>query len=184
MKTSNRVLMAALGFCAACHDAGTSTPGPAKGVTVASVVVSSAAFSADSPIPVDYACDGPDQSPQLSWTAMPDSVKSIAIVVEDPDAPNGTFTHMLVWNMKPGTRQVGAGGSGGLGGGAFGTNDFNRAAYSGPCPPKGKVHHYRFNVYGLDTMLTLKPSDKRDALDHAMSAHVVAQGTLVGTYEH
>lgn len=179
-----RFVIAALVGVAGCRDASTTAPGPANGTVVASIAVSSAAFAAGSPIPKDYTCDGADQSPELSWTAMPDTAKSIAIVVDDPDAPNGTFTHWLLWNVKPGSRMLGAGGNAGLGGGVSGTNDFDRAAYRGPCPPKGNVHHYRFRVYGLDAMMPLKPTDKRSALDRAMNTHVVAQGELTGTYEH
>lgn len=166
-----------------CRDASVS-PGPPAGKTVAQVVVSSAAFAAGSSIPPQYTCDGTGESPQLAWTAMPDAAKSAVLVVDDPDAPHGTFTHWIVWNIAPATRTIGTASNGGLGGGVNGTNDFDRVGYGGPCPPKGQLHHYRFTVYGLDKKLDLRPSDKRADLDRAMSSHVVAQGTLVGTYRH
>jgi Raf kinase inhibitor-like YbhB/YbcL family protein len=171
--------------CLGCKDAGGSPPVPANGATPASLTVSSGAFSADSPIPTDNTCDGVNQSPQLSWTAVPTTVKSIAVVVDDPDAPSGTFTHWIVWNIKPEMRLLGPGGGGGLGGGQQGTNDMDKVGYSGPCPPKGKVHHYRFTVYGLDTTtLNLRASDRRPDLNRAINNHILAQGTLVGTYQH
>lgn len=171
-------------FLVACHDTASSAPSPAKGVTPASISVSSVAFSAGGAIPVAHTCDGPGQSPELSWTAMPDSATTIAIVMDDPDAPKGTFTHWIVWNITKDTRQLGAGGNGGLAGGIAGTNDFGEVGYGGPCPPKGTLHHYHVKIYGLDAKLSLRQSDKRSDLDHAMNGHVVAQGELVGTFQH
>ena len=166
-----------------CRDASVS-PGPPPGKTAQSLVVSSSAFPAQSPIPAAYTCDGTDQSPELAWTTVPDGTKSIAIVVDDPDAPHGTFTHWIVWNISPGARSLGTGGNGGLSGGISGTNDFDRVGYSGPCPPKGQLHHYRFTVYALDAQPTLRQSDRRADVDKALAGHVVAQGTLVGTFQH
>jgi len=173
------VLLASTG----CRDS-SGPPAPANGAPATNLTVSSGAFAEGSPIPTDNSCDGINQSPQLSWSPVPTTAKSIALVVDDPDAPGGTFTHWLVWNIRPEMRQLGAGGGGGLGGGQQGTNDFGKVGYGGPCPPKGKVHHYRFTVYGLDTLLTLRASDTRHDVDKAMNGHVVAQGTLVGTFEH
>jgi Raf kinase inhibitor-like YbhB/YbcL family protein len=166
--------------CVACKDAGVS-PSPANGTTVMSVTITSASFAANAPIPVDHTCDGADQSPQLSWTSMPGTTRSIAVVLDDPDAPSGTFTHWLLWNVAAETRTLPPGA---MGGGMAGTNDFGKVGYNGPCPPKGKLHHYRFNVYGLDTILKLKATDKRSDLDTALHGHVVAQGMLAGTFEH
>jgi Raf kinase inhibitor-like YbhB/YbcL family protein len=169
-------------FLVACKSPG-GGPSPPPGQTASEVAVTSS-FAAGGSIPVSDTCDGTDQSPQLNWSAMPDKVKTIAIVVEDPDAPSGTFTHWILWNVKGDTRLIGANGNGGYSGGIGGTNDFDRPGYSGPCPPKGTLHHYHFHVYGLDTTLTLKQSDKRADLDHAMSGHVIAKGDLVGTFQH
>ncbi len=168
----------------ACKDAGNVAPGPPKGTTPASFSVS-ASFGSGAAIPQDHSCDGADQNPQLAWTSVPDKTKSIAIVVDDPDASAGTFTHWILWNIKPDTRQLGAGGNGGLAGGIGGTNDFGRSGYAGPCPPKGALHHYHFKIYALDAMLTgLKATDKRADLDKAMNGHVLGLGELVGTFQH
>jgi Raf kinase inhibitor-like YbhB/YbcL family protein len=181
MKTESSVV--ALLACVACRDASVS-PGPVKGTTPATVDVTSSAFGTGSQIPTDYTCDGADQSPDLSWTSMPNTARSIAIIAVDPDAPSGNFTHWILWNMKPEARALNAGGNGGFGGGTGGTNDFGHVGYNGPCPPKGKLHHYHFKVYGLDAMLTLTASNKRSELDSAMNGHVVASGDLVGTFQH
>ncbi|HEY1956898.1 MAG TPA: YbhB/YbcL family Raf kinase inhibitor-like protein [Polyangiaceae bacterium] len=167
----------------ACKTASVS-PSPVPGTTPQAVVVTSSAFPQGSGIPALNTCDGADQSPDLSWTSVPDSTKSIAIVVEDPDAPHGTFTHWIVWNILPSTRSLGGGGNGGLAGGMSGTNDFDHVGYSGPCPPKGSLHHYHFRVYGLDTTVALKQDAKRADLDKAMAGHVLASGELVGTFQH
>ena len=181
----NKLMCAAAAAVAlvGCKSASLS-PSPPPGKSPQSVGVTSPAFSASSPIPAGNTCDGAEQSPGLSWTAMPDGVQSIAIIVDDPDAPQGTFTHWIVWNIAPDARTIGEGGNGGLGGGVSGTNDFGKTGYGGPCPPKGQLHHYHFKVYGLDAKVDLRPSDKRADLDKALSGHVLAQGDLVGTFQH
>ena len=159
-----------------CRDGSSrGAPAPAAGQTPASLSVSSSAFASDATIPNDHTCHGIDQSPDLSWTAVPTTARSIAIVVDDPDAPSGPFTHWIAWNIKPEARMLGAAANGGMQGGVSGTNDFGHVGYNGPCPPKGKVHHYRFTVYGLDETLKLTPSDTRSDLDAAMNSHIVAQ---------
>ncbi len=152
-----------------------STPGPPPGMGAVSVVVSSPAFPAGSAIPSEYTCDGANSSPELDWTWIPDTAKSIAIVVDD-----STVTHWLIWNVKPETRKLERGGNGG---GVEGTNDFDRVGYSGPCPPNGAIRYYSFTVYGLDTDISLAPTATRADLDRLMNTHVVAQGTLFGTYQ-
>jgi hypothetical protein len=171
-------------FSIACHDSGGSAPSPANGVTPASIVVSSMAFASSGGIAAANTCDGAGQSPELSWTAMPDNAKTIAIILDDPDAPHGTFTHWIVWNIAKDTRQIGTGGNGGLAGGIAGTNDFGDVGYGGPCPPKGQLHHYHLKIYGLDTKLDLRATDKRADVDRAITHHVVAQGEIVGTFQH
>ncbi len=167
----------------ACNDPKTA-PAPAKGVTPAAISVSSTSFGAGAAIPKDFTCDGADRSPQLSWSDPPASAKSIAIVVDDPDAPHGTFTHWIAWNITATTRAIAEGQGAESAGGVSGENDFGRAGWSGPCPPKGALHHYHFKVFGLDAALSLKPDAKRSALDSAMSGHVVAQGEMVATFQH
>jgi Raf kinase inhibitor-like YbhB/YbcL family protein len=147
--------------------------------------VSSDAFTRDGQIPVVYTCDGTNVSPPLSWGPVPQGTANIAILVTDPDAPSGTFIHWVAYNIQPGTRAIPAGASGKNvlpTGSVQGMNDMGRQGYWGPCPPKGKPHHYHFTVYALDSAITL--TGKRDGrmLAEALAGHVLAQGELVGIY--
>lgn len=147
--------------------------------------VSSDAFARDGQIPVLYTCDGTDISPPLSWGPVPQRTASIAILVTDPDAPGGTFIHWVAYNIPPGTRAIPAGAPGKdvlPTGSVQGVNDMGRQGYGGPCPPKGKPHHYHFTVYALDSTINL--TGKRDGrmLAEALAGHILAQGELVGIY--
>jgi Raf kinase inhibitor-like YbhB/YbcL family protein len=147
--------------------------------------VSSDAFARDGQIPVAYTCDGTDISPPLSWGPIPQGTAGITILVTDPDAPGGTFIHWVACNIPPGTRGIPAGapGKGVLPAGSVeGMNDMGRPGYGGPCPPKGKPHHYHFTVYALDSAINL--TGKRDGrmLAGALAGHILAQGELVGIY--
>ncbi|MDD1665608.1 MAG: YbhB/YbcL family Raf kinase inhibitor-like protein [Methanomicrobiales archaeon] len=147
--------------------------------------VSSDAFTQNRQIPVVYTCDGTNVSPPLSWHPVPQGAASIAVLVIDPDAPGGTFTHWVAYNIQPGTRAIPAGAPGKNvlpAGSVQGMNDMGRQGYGGPCPPKGKPHHYHFTVYALDSVITL--TGKRDGrmLVEALAGHVLAQGELVGIY--
>ncbi|HJT45699.1 MAG TPA: YbhB/YbcL family Raf kinase inhibitor-like protein, partial [Chthoniobacterales bacterium] len=105
--------------------------------------------------------------------------KSLALIVDDPDAPGGLFTHWLVWNIDPKTSEIGEGSS--PRGGVQGSNDFGETGYGGPQPPSG-THRYYFKIFALDAILDLKPGAKRHDLDAAMKNHVLAQGQLMGRY--
>ena len=147
--------------------------------------VSSDAFPEDGQIPVAYTCDGTNISPPLTWGPVPQGTAGIAILVTDPDAPGGTFIHWVVYNIPQGTRGVPAGGTGKdvlPAGSVQGVNDFGRQAYGGPCPPKGKPHHYHFAVYALDS--TISPAGKRDGrmIEKAFAGHILAKGETVGVY--
>jgi Raf kinase inhibitor-like YbhB/YbcL family protein len=144
-----------------------------------SLTVTSSAFKANEAIPSEYTCDGAEKSPPLSWSNVPAGAKSIAILVDDPDAPMGTFTHWIVTNIPPSETSLSAAGS--LPQGATSAkNDKGASGYAGPCPPSGK-HHYHFHVYALDTTIA-KPSG-RAAFLKAIDGHVLADGELVATYE-
>lgn len=178
-----RLSLGVLLAVAACNDPKTA-PSPPKGVSPASLTVRSTSFDSGAAIPKDFTCDGADRSPQLSWNDPPASAKTLAIVVDDPDAPHGTFTHWIAWDVAPTARAIAEGAGAETVSGVSGENDFGRAGWSGPCPPKGALHHYHFKVFGLDTSLGLKPGAKRSALDSAMTGHVVAQGEMVATFQH
>jgi Raf kinase inhibitor-like YbhB/YbcL family protein len=140
----------------------------------------SEAFHPGDPVPRTYTCEGADVSPPLAWSAPPGDVRpaSYVLVVDDPDAPGGTFVHWLAWNIQVNTLPVGE-----TYGMVQGRNDFGRVGYGGPCPPVGHgVHRYRFKVYALDVRLTLPAGSGHVALERAMLGHVRGEGVLVGTY--
>jgi len=140
--------------------------------------ITSSAFQGGANIPSKFTCDGSDTSPPLQIADVPSGAKSLALIVDDPDAPGGLFTHWMVWNIPP---DAGAIGEGSTPKGAQGTNDFGKSGYGGPCPPSG-AHRYYFKVFALDRELDLPSGAKRRQLDAAMKGHIVAEGELMGRY--
>jgi len=145
----------------------------------ASLTVKSSAFANNAAIPSEYTCDGSELSPPLSWSQVPAGTKSIAILVDDPDAPMGTFTHWLVTGIPASTTRLGKGAA--LPAGAIAEkNDKGATGYAGPCPPSGR-HRYRFHVYALD-IETPKATTRAELLSES-KGHTLAAGELVGTYQ-
>jgi Raf kinase inhibitor-like YbhB/YbcL family protein len=147
--------------------------------------VESPAFSAGFPIPRDCTADGSNASPPLRWSDPPEGTASFALVCEDPDAPRGTFTHWVLFNLPPGARELlpGVPPDPDLTSGARqGTNDFGRLGYAGPSPPPGAPHRYFFKVYALDARLGLPAGATRDQVLGAMRGHHLAEGRLFGVY--
>src|SRR5213594_502754 len=144
----------------------------------AKMKITSSAFQERANIPSKFTCDGGDTSPPLQIADVPSGAKSLALIVDDPDAPSGLFTHWTVWNISPQTSAIGEGSTPQ---GVQGTNDFGKSGYGGPCPPSG-THRYYFKIFALDRELDLPFGTKRGQLDAAMRAHVVAQGELMGRY--
>ncbi len=144
----------------------------------AKMKITSSAFQEDANIPSKFTCDGADTSPPLQIADIPSEAKSLALIVDDPDAPGGLFTHWTVWNIP---RQTSAVEEGSAPKGVQGTNDFGKSGYGGPCPPSG-THRYYFKVFALDRELDLPFGAKRGQLDAAMKGHVIAQGELMGRY--
>ena len=139
----------------------------------------SSAFAHQQAIPPKYTCKGQDVSPPLSISGVPEGAKSLALVVDDPDAPRGVFDHWIVWNISPDTKELVEGASVPK----QGKNHFGELHYKGPCPPPGNPHHYRFKLYALDLMLTLEEGSSKAQLEQAMKGHVLAQTELVGTFK-
>jgi Raf kinase inhibitor-like YbhB/YbcL family protein len=154
--------------------------------TEMSIQVTSAVFEEGQPIPKKYTCEGPDVSPPLEWTGVPDGAKSLVLICDDPDAPMGTWVHWVLFNLpadttglaenvekkatlENGTRQ--------------GVSDFKRPGYGGPCPPPGKPHRYFFKLYALDTMLDLGEGARKKDVEKEMKGRILAQGQLMGTYK-
>jgi Raf kinase inhibitor-like YbhB/YbcL family protein len=142
--------------------------------------VSSSAFSEGQSIPEKYTCDGENVSPPIKWSGAPANTKSIAIIVEDPDAPSGTFTHGVLYDVPGTTKELGEGSSGG---GKEGVNGFGKKGYGGPCPPPGGPHRYFFRVYALDTPSLGNAGSSKEDVTAAMQGHIVAQGQLMGRYK-
>jgi Raf kinase inhibitor-like YbhB/YbcL family protein len=154
----------------------------------AHVQISSSSFSHQGSIPSKYTCEGPDTSPPLAWSGVPPSAKSLALIVDDPDAPDPkapqmTWVHWVLYDVPLQTSGLGEGASRALPQGTKeGVNDWKRTGYGGPCPPIGR-HRYFFKLYALDTVLPdLKKPSKADLLK-AMEGHIVGQAELVGTYQ-
>jgi len=144
----------------------------------ATMKITSSAFHEGANIPSKFTCDGSDTSPPLQIAGVPSGAKSLVLIVDDPDAPGGLFTHWLVWNIPP---QTGSIAEGSAPQGVQGANDFGKSGYRGPCPPPG-THRYSFKIFALDRELELRSGAKRSQVDAAMKGHVIAQGELVGRY--
>jgi hypothetical protein len=154
----------------------------AKGGRSMAFTLQTKSFAAGGEIPRKYTCSGEDVSPELSWSEPPAGTQSLALIMDDPDAPVGTFTHWGAYDLPPQTRQLAEGAT--LPGEARqGRNDFGRTGYGGPCPPPGKPHRYYFKLYALDTKLNLKSGASKADLERAMKGHILAQAEIMGTFK-
>ena len=148
--------------------------------------VTSPAFENGGMIPEKYTCDGDNLSPELRWQGLPADARSLALVVEDPDAPSGTFIHWVIYNIAPTPTGLPTGvgeGSQISGVGTQGVNGFRRNGYGGPCPPKGAAHRYYFKLYALDLAPNLESRLGADDLQRAMKDHILAQAEWMGRYQ-
>jgi Raf kinase inhibitor-like YbhB/YbcL family protein len=141
--------------------------------------MTSSAFENNQNIPSKHTCEGQDVSPALHITDIPTGTKSLAIVVDDPDAPKGTFDHWIAWNIPANTKDLAEGASVPK----QGTNGFSEQRYRGPCPPPGKPHRYFFKLYALDAMIDIPAGSSKKALEQAMEGHILGQTQLVGLYK-
>ena len=141
--------------------------------------ITSSAFPEGGIIPEKFSKTGQNVNPSLRVAGSPSEAKSLALIVDDPDAPVGLFTHWLVWNIDPKTTDIAE--KSVPKGAVQGTNDYPTLGYGGPQPPSG-THRYYFKIFALDQMLDLKAGAKRAEVDAAMRGHVIAQGELMGRY--
>jgi Raf kinase inhibitor-like YbhB/YbcL family protein len=168
---------------AACQREGNQRTAQKKEITL-TMKLTSSAFQNGSSIPHKYTCDGEDVSPQMQWGDVPTGAQSFVLICDDPDAPGGTWTHWVIYNIPAQVRELGEAvpKSDTLSNGALqGLNDFKRVGYGGPCPPSGS-HRYFFRLSVLDLSLKLQPRAARAEVEQAMAGHVVASGELMGTY--
>jgi Raf kinase inhibitor-like YbhB/YbcL family protein len=150
-----------------------------------SLQISSSGFATGEAIPKKFTCDGPDVSPNLTWNDLPANTKSIALIMDDPDAPVGTWVHWVLYDLPPETHELaeGVAKQEQLSNGARqGRNDFGKIGYGGPCPPSGKPHRYFFKLYVLDAKMNLKAGATKTQLETAMKGHILAQAELMGKY--
>ncbi len=147
--------------------------------------ISSPAFSAGESIPKKFTCDGPDVSPKLSWGDPPAKAQSFTLIMDDPDAPGGTWVHWVLYDVPADAKELpeAVPKQDQLASSARqGRNDFGKAGYGGPCPPPGKPHRYFFKLYALDTKLNLKARATKADVERAMKGHILAQAELIGKY--
>lgn len=142
--------------------------------------ITSPAFEHNHLIPDKYTCRGEEVSVPLRFSGVPEKTQSLALIMDDPDAPGGTWIHWLLWNIDPRVTEIKEGLA--PAGSVQGLNSSGEAAYQGPCPPSGR-HRYFFKLYALDTRLDLPAGARRAQLEEALSGHVVAQAELIGLYE-
>ena len=149
-------------------------------------VLRSTAFRHGERIPTQHTCQGADDSPPLAWTTPPQGTKSLALIVDDPDAPGTVWVHWVAYNLPPNLQTLPEGipREPQLTDGTLqGLNDFGRVGYGGPCPPAGTPHHYRFTLYALDVGLTLPARATNAQLQHAMQGHLLSNTQLIGLYQ-
>lgn len=142
--------------------------------------IKSPEFDNGGPIPVKFTCDGEDISPPLTILGVPDEAKSLALIMDDPDAPGGTWVHWVVWDIEPDTDEIGEGES--PRSAKEGVTSAKSRGYHGPCPPRGK-HRYFFKLFALEAALEISKDTDREGLEKAMGGHVLARAELMGTYE-
>lgn len=138
----------------------------------------SAVFKTEEAIPAKYTCDGMDLSPPLAFKDVPEGAESLALIVDDPDAPGGTWVHWVVWNMEPSISEISQGEQIKA---EKGKNDFGKLNYGGPCPPRG-THRYYFKLYALDKRLNLREGSSKKQLEKAMEGHILGEAQLMGVY--
>ena len=143
---------------------------------VATLVVRSIAFSHNGHIPLQYTCEGENFNPPIEISNVPRETKTLALVMEDPDAPRGVFVHWVLWDLSPHSSRAEKTNQG-----ISGKNGFGKIGYGGPCPPSG-THRYFFKVYALDNSPQLEGGADKDALHAAIMGHIIAEGELMGLY--
>jgi Raf kinase inhibitor-like YbhB/YbcL family protein len=160
-----------------------------EGAAAMTLHLTSSSFQAEGEIPSRHTCEGGDVSPALAWTGAPAGTRSFALVVDDPDAPDPrapkmTWVHWVAYDLPAETTSLAEGASQGKmpAGAREGLNDWKKTGYGGPCPPIGR-HRYFHKLYALDTVLPDLATPDKAKLEAAMKGHVLAQGTLMGTYQ-
>jgi Raf kinase inhibitor-like YbhB/YbcL family protein len=184
LRIAPALALAGLASCGAGDRSANQTQGAAtvdNAAALTKLELTSDAFQDGQPIPAQFTCDGANQTPTLHWSDPPEGTKSFALVIDDPDAPSGTFRHWGVFDIPASARSIG----GGQRAGTEVANDFGKTGYGGPCPPEGHgPHHYHFKLFALDVdKLDVGADAKVVDVEKAAAKHALAQGELIGTYE-
>ncbi len=182
----NKISWLLIGMLAICVSyGGTLCSSETTGAKRMKLEIRSTAFGDAQMIPKIYTCQGKNISPPLSWGAVPEQTRSIALILEDPDAPMGTFVHWVLFNLPPETKGLPENvpvGKTLANGAKHGAGTSKKIGYMGPCPPSG-THRYFFRVYALDSKLDLKSGSSKERLLRAMQRHILSEGQLMGTYK-
>lgn len=168
------------------YNVGNGTLIQAEGLRTMAFGITSASFTNGGEIPKKFTCDGADVSPELTWIHPPTGTQSFALIMDDPDAPPGSWTHWVIFDLPaqisglpeavPKVDELPTGGH-------QGRNDFRKIGYGGPCPPPGKAHRYFFKLYALDRMLSMKPGSCKQEVERAMENHILEKTEVVGKYQ-
>lgn len=145
------------------------------------------AFQDGGSIPKEFTCDGPDVSPALEWAESPAGTKSFALILDDPDAPSGTWVHWVLYDLPGEARKLDEDVAKDRqlpDGARQGRNDFGKIGYNGPCPPRGNPHRYFFKLYALDRMIKIKAGASKAQLERAMKGHILGEAEFVGQFQH
>ena len=180
------VLSVLIASCSATETQDKVVPSSTEEDAMATILISSTAFKEGDKIPVKYTCDGLDVSPALIWDKSPQLTEVFVLIVDDPDAPGGVFTHWIIFNIPSNIHRFAEGVpiQEELENGALqGRNGFGKIGYGGPCPPSGRSHRYQFTIYALDQRLNLEAGASKKRLVDAMQGHILAQGRLTGTFQ-
>jgi Raf kinase inhibitor-like YbhB/YbcL family protein len=151
-----------------------------ESVSDMTIKFTSSAFSEGETIPKKFTCDGDNVSPPLSWSDLPEGTMSLALIMDDQDAPAGTWVHWVLYNIPADQNGLI---EGVRGAGIEGKNTSGKQSYGGPCPPRGPAHRYFFKIYALDTILDLEPGATKGDLERAMQGHSLAEGQLMGKHQ-
>jgi Raf kinase inhibitor-like YbhB/YbcL family protein len=183
MRVLSNTTLLRIAFCSVLALASTGVV-DREATAAAQVRIGSTAFTNGNKVPKQYTADGANSSPPIWWTNIPNGSKSIALICDDPDAPKGTWTHWVIYNIPAKETGLGAGYPTGAdlpNGAKQGTNSFQRTGWGGPDPPAGKPHHYVFTVYALNTTFNTAGMTA-EQLRSTMNNHILGQGQLTGTY--
>lgn len=176
------VLMALLAGCSTTTDKTVQTD---KNHLPKDFMLKSQSFEDGKAIPKEFTCDSGDVSPQFSWYSAPENADSLALVCEDPDAPNGAFTHWIVYDILPTIPRITEGQPKTtlmINGASQGENDTGNIGWNGPCPPPGKPHHYIFTLFALDKRISFGKPPKRAEFDAMIADHIIAKTVYTGLY--